>query len=608
MEISGLNHEELLTFLVAVMVLGISAQWIAWRLNLPSILLLLIFGIVAGVSRFIDPDLILGNILLPFVSLSVALILYEGGLTLRLKEVQKVGGVVRNLVTVGALATWVFSSLAAYWLFDISAIFAALVGSIFIVTGPTVIGPMLRHVRPRGSVGPILKWEGIVTDPIGAMLAVILFNVMVTGADADATTLTSVGALKTLFCGGVVGCFGAYLLWQLLANHLVPDFLQNPLSLMLVLMVFAAGNILQHEAGLVGVTLMGILLANQRSAPVGHIIEFKENLRVLLISVLFILLAARLDPQVLKSLDWRHFAFVATLIFAIRPACVFLSTFGTTLTWRERVFLCCVAPRGIVAAAVASVLSLELQKSHPEAELLVPLTFLVIISTVTIYGLGAAPIARWLGLSRPSSEGFLILGAHPWARAMALTLQGQGSPVLLVDSNPRNAMQAKMAGLPVWQGNLLADHALDEIDLAGLGHLLALTPNDEVNALACHHLEDVFGRSHVFQLVVEEGSGKEMSVQMGGRRLFQEGITFQSLDAMRERGGIFKVKVAGADGEAEQPEYGPDAAPLFVINDAGAVRVLTTGGKAPAAGHKVISMVVPQETVWTEDAEKEVLA
>ncbi|MFQ5655668.1 MAG: cation:proton antiporter, partial [Planctomycetota bacterium] len=442
--------EEQLGHLVVVVVLGISAQWISWRLNLPSILLLLLFGIVAGpVLGLLHPDRLLGPLLLPVVLLSVALILYEGGLSLRLRELRQVGSVVRNLVTLGTLVTGLGGALAAYLLFDLAAPLAALVGAIFVVTGPTVVGPLLRHVRPSGAVGPILKWEGIVTDPLGAMLAVLIFEILVDDRMHQAPMLTLFGVLKTLLLGGAVGAAGAWLLWHLLRRHLVPDFLQNPLSLMLVLMVFTVGMLLESEAGLVGVTLMGVLLANQRSAPIRHIIEFKENLRVLLISTIFILLAARLEVEHLKALGWRHFAFLGALVLVVRPLTVFLSTWRTGLTLREKAFLSSVAPRGIVAAAVSAVLGLELsQRGYDGAELLVPLTFLVIIGTVLFYGIIATPVARKLGLSEPARQGYLILGAHPWARALGRVFQEQGIPLLLVDSNRQNVSEAHLAGLP----------------------------------------------------------------------------------------------------------------------------------------------------------------
>ena len=287
--------------LAGIIVLGIVAQLLAARLRLPSILILLIFGFLAGpVSGFLRPDELFGQLLFPFISISVALILYEGGLSLKVSDLPRVGGVVRNLVTIGALLTWGIGTVAAYLIFDLDFGLATLLGAVLVVTGPTVIGPLLRHIRPAGSVGSILMWEGIVIDPIGAVLAVLVFEA-ISGGGQGTTAHLSVTIVKTVVFGGGLGLLAAALLTLLIHRYWVPDFLQNAVSLMLVVAAFTGANVLQHEAGLLAVTVMGIALANQKYVDIKHIVEFKENLRVLLISSLFILLAARLQPSDLKN-------------------------------------------------------------------------------------------------------------------------------------------------------------------------------------------------------------------------------------------------------------------------------------------------------------------
>jgi NhaP-type Na+/H+ or K+/H+ antiporter len=288
--------EHILLSLASIIVLGIGAEWLAWRLRLPSILLLLIFGIVVGpVTGFLNPDALFGDLLLPVVSIAVAIILFEGGLNLRISELRQVGGVVRNLITIGVLVTWLIGAGAAHFLLGLNFALALLLGAILVVSGPTVIMPLLRHLRPSGQVGSILKWEGIVIDPIGAILAVLVFEAILAGGFREAAAVTVIGLLKTILIGGGIGMLGAMIMVLLLRRFWIPDFLHGAVSLTLVIAVFAGSNLLQTDSGLLAATVMGIYLANQRTVSVRHIVRFKENLRVLLISGLFILLAARLQ-------------------------------------------------------------------------------------------------------------------------------------------------------------------------------------------------------------------------------------------------------------------------------------------------------------------------
>ena len=586
--------ETVLFTLIAIVVLGVSAQWIAWRLGLPSILLLLTIGLIAGpIGGFVDPDRLLGEMLMPVVSISVAIILFEGGLTLRLRELRQVGPVVRNLSTVGAAITWLGGALSAHFIFGLESRFALLVGALFIVTGPTVIGPMLSQIRPGGGVGPTLKWEGIVTDPLGVMVAILVFESIAQHA-ADPVR----GLLLTVGLGSAVGALGAWILAYLLQHHLLPDHLQNPGSLMLVLLVFGVCEAAQPEAGLFATTVMGIVLANQKRADVRHIIEFKESLQVLLLALLFIVLSARVDRELVREVSWRHGVFLASLLFLVRPLGVFLCTLRTKMPWNERAFLCFVAPRGIVSAAMASVIALDLtEQGMDQAKMIVPLAFFVIIGTVAIYGISAPFAARALGLSSESSRGILILGAQNWARALTKTLTSVGGEVLLVDSNPRNVSKARMEGLTASRENFLAEGSLDELDLNGKGTFLAMTSNDEVNALACQRMEELFGRSGVFQLVSEQETSGEAEFEHGGRRLFGEHVTFAQIARRHRRGWVFKATGLSEAFTLEDYRelYGKDALPLFVVTELGAIRVFDAGLKmTPKEGQKLVGLVPPE--------------
>jgi len=372
--------EHVLVDLSAIVILGIGAQWLAWRLRFPSIIFLLLAGFIAGpLTGFLHTEELMGNLLFPFVSLSVAVILFEGGLTLNLKELRGIGKVVFRLISIGVIVTWGIGALAAHYLLGLNWEIALLLGAVLVVTGPTVIGPLLRHIRPKGKVADVLKWEGIVIDPIGAMLALLVFEAIVVNGNQSTTLLILLSLGKTILFGGTVGVVFAYLLWLLLKNRWVPDTLQETVTLSMVVAAYLAGDLLQTEAGLFSTTIMGIVMANQKQVMVKHILEFKENLRVLIISALFIILASRLEMSVLTHISIGSLLFLAVLIVLARPVSVFLSSMGSRLNLREKFFLSFMAPRGIVAASIASVFALRLTESNvPQAEYLVPLTFIVI--------------------------------------------------------------------------------------------------------------------------------------------------------------------------------------------------------------------------------------
>jgi NhaP-type Na+/H+ or K+/H+ antiporter len=602
--------EQVLLGFASILILGIGARWLAWWLRLPAILLLLACGLIAGpVTGWIVPDALFGALFLPVVSLSVAVILFEGGLSLRMRDLPQIGRVLRRLVSLGVVVTWAISTIAAHVLIGLDLSLAVLLGAILVVTGPTVIMPLLRDIRPTGQVGPILRWEGIVIDPVGATLAVLVFEGIVAGELRQAATLITLGIVKTVAIGGVFGYLGARLLMQLLQPFWAPDLLHNPLALMMVVTVFTAANVLQAESGLLAVTVMGIVLANQQHVSIKHIVEFKENLRVLLISSLFILLAARLRLDELAQIGMGGIGFIVVLVVLARPLSVAFSTLGSDLIWRERLFLAWMAPRGIVAAAVSSIFALHLAEAgYTQAERIVPLTFLVIISTVALYGLTAAPLARRLGLAQANPQGLLIVGAHAWARSIAKVLQSAGCRVLLVDTNWANIAAARMDGLPAHHGSILEENALEELPLEGIGRLIAWTPNDEVNALAALRCAELFGRAQVYQLSPKEGSSNpnvSMPPHLRGRLLFDPRLTYTTLAERLAAGAVVKSTplTKEFDYRAFQSFYGPRATPFFVIGATGDVTVCTVENEIqPRSGQTLISLVDREEQIRTEAA------
>lgn len=593
--------EETLVSLSAVVVLGITAQWLGWRMRMPSILLLLIFGILAGpVLGWISPDEMLGPLLYPVVSLAVAVILFEGGLTLSLKEFRAIGGVVLRLVTVGMLAGWLIISLAAFWVLGLSWQLATLLGAVLVVTGPTVIAPMLRHVRPTGQSGAILKWEGIVIDPIGAMLAVLVFQAIVLfETEAEPVAAVAFSLLKTIAVGAGTGLAGALGMVLLLRREWIPDFLQNPVALMFVVAVFTGANLLQTEAGLLAVTIMGFAMANQRKVSIQHIAEFKENLGIMLIAFIFILLAAHLKPSDLDHVGFPSFLFLAILILVARPASVFLSTMGTRLGRNDKIFLSWMAPRGIVAAAVASIFALRLDEvGLPGSDVLVSVTFFVIIGTVTVYGLTSGIVAKRLGLAQANPEGVIFLGARFWGRRIAKSLQGEGFPVMLVDNDLHNVLAARMEGLPVFYASIFAENVLEQVEIGGIGKLLALTSNDDANSLAAMHFARIFERSQVFQLASEVGNlPAGTSPHLRGRTVFEEGITHAELTQRFLSNWVIKKTRLSKDFDFEslKTHYHGNVLPLFLISESGRLRVFAADAKlSPQPGDALLSLVLPK--------------
>lgn len=591
--------EDLVLGFAAIVVLGIAAQWIAWRLKIPSILLLLLLGLLAGpVTGFIEPDMLMGGMLRPFVSLAVAVILFEGGLSLKVSELKATGAAVHRLLTVGAMITWAASAAAARYILALDLQMAVLLGAILVVTGPTVVTPLLRHIRPSERVGSVLRWEGILIDPLGAALAVLVYEAILAGRFQQVSEIAAEVIFKTVVTGGFFGVSAALVLVGLLKKYWVPDYLENPVTLMLVVLSYTLSNLYQAESGLLAVTFMGATLANQKTVPVKHIMEFKENLTVLLISFLFIILAARISPGDLARINLSSLVFLGVLVFAVRPLSVFVSMIGSELDWREKAFVALLAPRGIVAAAVSSVFAIEmLQAGIPGAAELMPVTFLVIIGTVAFYGIGGSLFARALKVSEPGAMGFLILGGHSWAVAIGKTLMEAGFKVVVVDTNPAHAFSARMAGLKTYYGSGISEEALQNIELTGIGRLLAMTPNSGVNSLAGIHFSDVFDRSELYQLIPDAEEKKRekefVSKHLHGRYLFSEESSYGNLTRRFSAGAAIKrVNLTKEfDYEAFLARY-PSATPLFLINEAGELSVFTVDHRpVPRPGHTLISIV-----------------
>lgn len=596
-------NEHALFALAAIGLIGVACQWLAWRVKLPAILFLLVAGIVAGpVTGWLDPDRLFGNLLFPLVSLAVAVILFEGSLTLKLEEIRGLERVVRNLVSFGLIVSGSITAVAAHWLFGFDWQLAALFGALMTVTGPTVIVPMLRTVRPNAAISKALRWEGIVIDPLGALLAVLVFEFIVSSHAGAALGHVALVFGLIVAIGAVFGIVAGHALGLLLRHYLIPEYLHNVTTLGLVFAVFAGANAVEAESGLLAVTVMGMWLTNMKRVPVEAILDFKESLSVFFISGLFIILAARLQLAQMALMGWGALGVLAVIQFVARPLKVALATAGSQLSWRERVLLGWMGPRGIIAAAISALFALRLQeRGYAEAKLLVPLTFLVIIGTVVLQSLTARPLARLLGVAEPEPRGVLIVGANPVARAVGRALFKQGFPVILADSNWEHVSAARMDGLSTYHGNPVSEHADRRLDLVGIGILLGLSPQNDLNVLAAHYYRREFGDRGVYTLSVSQKNSERevkhgVAAEFRGRPLFGKDVSYRKLASLLKQGGEIRATPLSEqfDFAAWRETTGERGIPLFAITARGELRIFSADSEIkPAAGFLLLALAMP---------------
>ncbi|WP_300464629.1 sodium:proton antiporter [Desulfobacula sp.] len=533
--------------IACILILCSICQWAAWRVKLPAIIFLLLTGIVVGpVSGLVKPDDMLGPLFLPFISFSVAIILFEGGLTLKFRDLFGLEGVVRNLVTIGMVATWLITAWGTRILTGLSWELSFLFGALTVVTGPTVIIPMLKTVRPTASISTILRWEGIVIDPIGASLGVLVYEFIIAGGGQGAWMHTLVTFGMILAAGGITGLAGGYVFGLLLKHRWIPEYLQNLTTLSLVLAAFALSDAVQPESGLVAVTVMGMVLSNMKHVEIEEILDFKESLSLLLISMLFILLAARLDLSAIKELGWSVVGIFIVIQFVARPLNVMISTLGSDLSWPERHLLAWIAPRGIIAAAISALFALKLETAgFANAQVIVPLVFSIIIGTVILQSLTARPIAVLLKVAEPEPLGFLIIGANTLAIAMAKSLVKNGFRVLLADTSRDRVAAARMESLPTYLGNPISEHADRHLDLVGIGCLLALSHHESINTSAAMRYRMEFGKDKIFMVrsKATEATPDSMRLptQWTGEMLFGTAVTYAELASQLALGGQIKT-------------------------------------------------------------------
>jgi len=589
---------ELGLMLAGMLMIGFLAQWLAWRVKLPAILFLLLAGILLGpVSGVLDPDKLLGGLLFPIVSLAVALILFEGSLTLRFHELPGIGHVVRGLVSYGAVTALLLLALAAHIVAGLSWSIALLFGALACVTGPTVIAPMLRTLRPNARIANTLRWEGIVIDPLGALFAVLIFEAIVSRQEGHTIGIF----IATIGCGSVIGALAAVLVGYLLRRQMIPEYLQNYAVLAAVLLAFSVSNGITHESGLLAVTIMGIALGNMRGVHIDDILDFKESLTTVLVSVLFILLAARLHWPLPNGMLLAGITLFVIAQLIVRPVTVLLASLGSGLTWRERALIGWVAPRGIVAASVSALFALRLDALGVSGgDALVPLVFILIIGTVVFQSATARPLAKWLKVAEPEPRGLLIFGSDHVARAIAGALNEAGFHVLLADDDWEGIRLARMEGLSTFFGNPTSPHSERHLDLTGIGRLLALSTHRERNSLACVHYRQEFGREKVYRLrnlTPQENTDRAaLSGNLLAPPLFQEEMTHGRFAEMLGQG--WRIKSTRLSTTFDWPhfieQYGSNTVLMFGVEEKGALRVASAKRELePKPGWLVIALVPP---------------
>jgi CPA1 family monovalent cation:H+ antiporter len=591
-------HEEVVAVVAGVLAGGVVAQWIGWRLRLPAILFLLVGGLVAGpATGALDPDHTFGDLLVPFVSIAVAVVLFEGSMGLGWRTLRSGGATLWRLLTVGAVVTLVGIAFAARWALGVPWDLAALLACVLVVTGPTVIGPIVESLGLTGRLATILEAEGTLIDPLGAVLTVIVFQAAF-GSTAPGTPVVA-GIAATLAVGVAVGLVAAGVVVVLLSQYLVPDRLHNATILALVVLAYAGSNALRPESGLVAVTAMGVALATQRRVEVRHVLEFNETLRILFISGLFVVLAARVDRSTLASIEWRNLAFLGLLVVVVRPASVLLSTVRTDLPTVERIFLAATAPRGIVAASVASVFSLRLaDQGVGGAQLLLSATLTVILGTVLLSGLASRPLATRLGLVGSGDEVIIVLGANPVAREFADALVRHGADVSMVDLDRRELSAARMSGFATHHGSVIADGTFERAGMARASSFVAMTSSDELNTLASRQAGAVLGRKKVFQLPPgrpEHDSWWALPAGVFARPLFSRTASFDELARRLEEGWkVTGTKLTEAFGVADYDAHHPGAVQLFAVDRKGAIHIRATDGATRLReGDTVVALTPP---------------
>ncbi|EPR71952.1 Sodium/hydrogen exchanger family protein [Winogradskyella psychrotolerans RS-3] len=612
--------------LAGIIILGILAQWVAWKFKIPAILPLILIGLLVGPiaaeflsedgSKWIEPiwngtkGLFPGDSLYYFVSLAISIILFEGGLTLKRAEIKNVGPVITKLITVGSAITFFGSGIVAHFIFELSWDLAFLFAGLIIVTGPTVITPILRNIPLKKDVSTVLKWEGILIDPIGALVAVLVFEFISVGGDSGFTKTALIEFGKIVLFGTTFGFTFAHALAFAINKKFIPHYLLNVVSLSTVLLVFVESELFAHESGLLAVVVMGMVLGNSKLDNIKELLYFKESLSVLLISILFILLAANIDIEDLLLLyTWDTAILFAVVVFVIRPLAVFVSTQGSKLNLNEKLFISWVGPRGIVAAGIASLFGSKLMRQGVEgAEYITPLVFMIVLGTVLLNATTARLFARLVGVFLTKSNGILIVGASKLPRLLGHYLVNNGRHVVLIDSNQNNIDKANELGLDALNSNIYSDTLSDNIELNDVGYIMAMTGNSDINAYVIEKFSKEFGENGSYRLVTSDEMNFPEKSPIEG--LFSPTDDYINLmEVTRKYPAIQEIEIDDAahyESLIEMASKDKYTIPLFIKDDEGELHIISvhqTKTEAIGQGFKLVYLGKPfdVEKVANED-------
>jgi NhaP-type Na+/H+ or K+/H+ antiporter len=602
--LAGLSESRTLFEAGLILVLAAAAPLIAQVLRAPSILLLLALGFGAGAIGALDPNALFGEeVVSAIVSISVGIILFDSGLDLKAGELRgAVARVPRRLVTLGILVTWAVGAVASHLLFDLSWEVALVLGAVLVVSGPTVVGPLLDFIRPSKTVGRVLKWEGTLADPIGATLGVIVYQAVIAGQTTAGKEILEF--LLNVGVGVGLGLVGAAVVigW---GRWFRPNQGQAVTGiLMIVIAAVVAADLLRDDSGLLTGLTIGAVLVNRAPGgiePQGLRLQSAKLVRAwrariattstLLIGILFIILSARVSPDDIADIGWVSVAFVAVLVVVGRPLAVALSALGSSLKTNERAFIAWMAPRGIVAAATSSTFALGLTQAKVDgAEKLIPITFVVIVATALLYGLSGAPVAKALGVSSTGPGGVLIVGHSRVARAIAHALQDRGVTAVMWIAREEHAKLARDEGLTVYTGDPTTATSPDPPpELDDVENAVIATDDDGMNAMIAADLGEYYGRNNVYQLATSEED--ETGFYVRAQVLFDESATHDELAARLERGtGVEGVEV-DVEGRVRVDE---EAITMFVLRAGEELRILTAGDEPELdPGDQVIGLVRP---------------
>lgn len=526
------------TLLLLILGAGLASQWLAWRIRLPAIVVLITSGLILGPITGILELGLSQTELTELIGLGVAIILFEGGMDLKLGEIRRVGHGVGRLTVLGPPIAWILGTLAAHFVAGLSWPVAWVLGAILVVTGPTVILPLLRQARLNSESASLLKWEGIVNDPIGVLLAVLTFQYFTLANSGWQSALAGLG--MAILAAAVFGGLGGWLTGWLYRKGWVPAHLKPPALMVHVLAAYWASNLFQHEAGLLTVTVMGLVIGNMKLVEREPLRHFKENLTIVLLSVLFIVIPTQLNFEDLGLLNWRVFAFVLVLLIAVRPLSIALATIGAPMRNRDKLLLGWIAPRGIVAAATAGIFGPALVAAgYADAQALLPVVFLVILVTVVVHGMTLGPLARRLSLAAQSENGLLIVGASPWTLELAQALRKLDIDVVVADGSYQRLQAMRMDGIKTYYGEILSEHAEHGLEDEHLSYLLCATDNHFYNALVCKAQGQAFGHHRTFQLAPCREATQEQKrliVQQRGYFAFQPNVDYETLHHRLDQG------------------------------------------------------------------------